>query len=297
MASDAVMVYDKSIGMCKTDISIVIVNYNSGGFLYDCIKSIVGSLHDTDYEVIVVDNASSDDSLERCRIFAESNVVFIDAGGNLGFSKANNLGARHAHGRILHLLNPDTRIDESMNSDYAAILAEVDAGNERIYCNRMQNRDGSYMIKFGMPLPSAAFRRLIRKPIAEDYFYVGATVILPASLFERIGRWNEAMFMYCEDVDMSYKAYRQGIEIKEMPAIVYHYGGGSSEKAFKNVEYEALRQISLRIFYRVNNISMFKYWALQVLSCVELVCYRKYRNIPVLVRSIVRSFAGWHHDR
>ena len=90
------------------DISIIIVNYNSGAFLFNCVNSIITNLSDIDYEILVVDNKSSDDSFDRCKAIMNNRLKLIQSNANLGFSKANNLGADRATGKILHFLNPDT---------------------------------------------------------------------------------------------------------------------------------------------------------------------------------------------
>ena len=108
------------------DLSIIIVNYNSKDFLCNCVRSIIDHLHAIQYEIIVVDNLSSDDSYKRCQEIDDSHIFCIQAGQNLGFSKANNLGASHAKGRVLHFLNPDTQIGPTMQDDYKQLLSDVD---------------------------------------------------------------------------------------------------------------------------------------------------------------------------
>ncbi len=257
------------------DISIIIVNYNSGDFLYNCIKSIQESITDIEYEIIIVDNNSTDKSLDICKKLLNRNIQIIKHEKNLGFSKANNIGMKYSKGTVLHFLNPDTRIDSEMNKDYKYILNEVKLGNEMIYSNKLLNRDGSYTDKITMPLPLSKIRDRIKKAKRNDYFYCGATIIISRYLMEKIGGWNEAMFMYCEDTDLSYKAYKQGIHIKSMPAIIYHYGGASSEKSFTSISYEVVMQKSLRAFYKANKISILQYWMVILIFCTEMIIYRK----------------------
>ena len=89
-------------------VSIIIVNYNTRELLRNCLASIRDNLT-TDYETIVVDNASTDNSMALCEDFRQDRrFIFIRNEENLGFAKANNIGAAAASGRILHFLNPDT---------------------------------------------------------------------------------------------------------------------------------------------------------------------------------------------
>lgn len=272
------------------DISIIIVNYNSGDFLYNCIKSIQESITDIEYEIIIVDNNSTDKSLEICKNLLNRNIQIIKLEENLGFSKANNIGMKHSKGTVLHFLNPDTRIDSAMNKDYEYILYEVNSGTEKIYSNKLLNRDGSYTDKITMPLPLSRIRDKFKKTNESDFYYIGATIILSRHLMEKLGGWNEAMFMYAEDTDLYYKAHKNGIKIKTMPAIIYHYGGGSSERAFTNIAHEIIAQKSLRAFYKTNNISMLAYWMIVLLFCIELIRLKKTNNLSLYIKGIIKSF-------
>lgn len=112
-------------------VSIIIVNYNSGEFLINCLKSIFRNIQNFSYEVIVVDNNSSDNSFSKCKIeFSDkNNFIFIHSDENVGFAKANNIGARIANGEILHFLNPDTKVFDDMESSYKI----VESAPEYIY--------------------------------------------------------------------------------------------------------------------------------------------------------------------
>ena len=91
----------------KPDVSIIIVNYCSAGLVTEAVRSIIRETKDVSYEIIIVDNASSDDSAEKLDAL-DNNVRLIIADQNLGYGKANNLGAANANGEYLFLLNPDT---------------------------------------------------------------------------------------------------------------------------------------------------------------------------------------------
>lgn len=105
-----------------------------------------------------------------------------------------------------------------------------------------------------------------------------------------MGGWNEAIFMYAEDTDLFYKAHKEGIHIKQMSAIIQHYGGGSSEKTFSNIEHEVILQKSLRTFYRVNNISLLYYLIYIFLTCIEIIRYRKLRLFKLYIKGFIKSF-------
>ena len=123
------------------DFSIIIVNYNSKRLLYNCVNSVVNNLSDIDYEVIVVDNNSSDNSFDLCRSIDDERIKMIPLNENLGFAKANNLGVKHSSGRFLHFLNPDTEVDHKLAEDYKRVIR--DSPNNYVYVNPLRDTDGT----------------------------------------------------------------------------------------------------------------------------------------------------------
>ena len=97
------------------DVSIIIVSYNVKDFLKNCLESVIKFTKNINYEIIVVDNASTDDSLEMLKQVQHDtdNLKFIDAKENGGFAKGNNLGIKQAKGKYILLLNPDTLLVEN----------------------------------------------------------------------------------------------------------------------------------------------------------------------------------------
>ena len=231
-------------------VSIVIVNYNSGHFLYECLKSI-NSYAGNNFEVIVVDNHSSDDSINECfSFFDNSKFRCIILPDNLGFAKANNVGAKESKGDIIHFLNPDTILREGMCSDYQQCLSEP----TYIYINTLQNLDYSYVeSKNLIPTLPNIFRKLFGATRCA-YWYTGASVIISRFNYNKIGGWNESYFMYSEDLDLFYKAQKIGLTVKSLPTIITHAGGGSSSKVWNNYERELIVQNSFRHFFIVNGI-------------------------------------------
>lgn len=90
------------------DVSIIIVNYKTPELVVECIRSIREKTTGISYEIIIVDNDSKDNSLEIFSTELEEDIKVVVANENLGFGKANNLGAQHATGKYLFLLNSDT---------------------------------------------------------------------------------------------------------------------------------------------------------------------------------------------
>lgn len=258
------------------DISIIIVNYNSGAFLFNCVNSIITNLSDIDYEILVVDNKSSDDSFDRCKAIMNNRLKLIQSNANLGFSKANNLGADRATGKILHFLNPDTQIDFAMIGDYKRVVNDYNKGKCHVYVNPLHNRDGS--ICYGRNALPGSLNwikyYLFRSKV--NWYYIGASVIMSKMDFERIGKWNERIFMYYEDADIFYRINHLKIPIIELSNAIFHYGGASSEKSFSNFQREVLIQKGIQVYRSSNNLNWLDYWLWQFMVVLSF-CKRPKR--------------------
>src|SRR5215472_1412413 len=123
----------------ELDLTIIIVSYNTRQKTIDCIRSIRSSTASTSYEIVVVDNASTDGSAEALRA-AFSDVQLIASNENLGFASANNLAEKHARGGKLLLLNPDTVVlGQAIDNLYRFALANPDC---RLWGGRSIRPDG-----------------------------------------------------------------------------------------------------------------------------------------------------------
>lgn len=271
------------------DVSIIIVNYNSRRLLYNCVNSIIHSLANIDYEVIVVDNHSTDNSLDMCKNIDSNRLILVESKENLGFARANNLGAKYSSGQLLHFLNPDTEIDAKLNDDYKRILNDVGNRDFRVYVNPMRDPDGTvYYGKNYIPDTFNYLSYLFRRSKTK-WYYIGATVIMSKDVFDRIGGWNERIFMYEEDTDLFYRINKFMIPIVELPTVIFHYGGGTSKNAFSSIEREILIQKSLRIYFKSNNLSTFNYLLFQTMMVLSFV--RKPRRAWWQICAIYKSFS------
>lgn len=230
----------------KRDISIIIVNYNSGNLLYNCLESIKREL-ECNFETIVVDNNSTDNSILLCRNF-ENDPAFtiIRSAENLGFAKGCNLGAEHANGNILHFLNPDTQLQPGADDDYGKVLLNPC----KIYVTPLINRDGSTENgKMAIPMLKDIFWWNLNREKAR-YWCRGASVIISRQNFEKVGKWCEEYFIYGEDTDLFYSFWKHKLQIEMLEVPVFHYGGGCSTNVWSNMQRELIVQRSLRKFFR-----------------------------------------------
>ena len=124
-------------------VSIIIVNYNGADVILDCLRSIYKYFRRISFEVIVVDNASSDDSSSQIhREFPHVSLLIQDA--NLGFGKANNIGVQYAQGEFLFFLNSDTLTYADIL--FALLTKLTQSPNIGIVGPRLQNADGSFQL-------------------------------------------------------------------------------------------------------------------------------------------------------
>jgi GT2 family glycosyltransferase len=226
-------------------LSIVIVNYNTKKLTVACLESIFTHLGATiPFEVIVVDNGSSDGSQEAVRAFASTrkNVLLMEAGENLGFAKGNNIGIRKASGSQVLLLNSDTfLIDDSI----LQAVRYLDDRPDVFGCGcTLLNADGAPGISHGrFPELGVVFREILtwrsvslrtvvpRRPseIRAIDFPCGAFFLMRRELLDKIGLLDERFFMYFEETDLAKRAWKAGYRVMHFgPARVVHLGGQSS---------------------------------------------------------------------
>ncbi len=264
-------------------ISIIIVNYNTGKLLFNALDSIRRSLA-CEYEVIVADNASQDESVSLCSSFwSDRRFILLRTGANLGFSRANNMAAGISSGEILHFLNPDTEITSAMESDYEKAVAEP----SYVYVNPLINADGSHENDM-MPIPSLRdifFWNFRRKKAR--FWYKGASVIISRGNFEKLGGWCEDYFLYAEDLDFFYRLWLASIPIRSLSSEIYHLGGGSSSNRWNALEREIVVQKSNRLFFR-KYFSSFEYFLVKLYFLLHNLIKRP-SSVPFYIKAWIRS--------
>lgn len=232
-------------------LSIVIVNYKVPHFLEQCLLSIRSAAHDMDVEVIVVDNASGDGSIELLSP-RFPDVTFIQSKENLGFSKASNWGYQMSKGRYVLFLNPDTLLSEdSLKGPIDFLESRTDDGALGI---RMIDGSGRFLpeSKRAFPDPLTAFYKVIglsklfpRSPRFARYHLghlsdrddhvidvvSGAYFLVRRSVLEKVGVFDESFFMYGEDIDLSYRIQRAGyVNYYYAGSTILHFKGESTQK-------------------------------------------------------------------
>ncbi|MCF8053946.1 MAG: glycosyltransferase family 2 protein [Deltaproteobacteria bacterium] len=231
-------------GACSAnmDISIIIVNWNTAELLRNCLDSITKTVHSIRYEIIVVDNASTDDSVAMLRE-SHPDIRVIENKENRGFGTANNQAMRVMSGKYALLLNSDTVLQENAVKELLTFMeTQRDAA---IACGQLLNEDGSkqnsiasfpsiFTLLINMALVEFLFpRRYPSKrwhydtPLAIDYG-IGACLMVRKQAIDEVGMFDERYFFYFEETDWALQMKRAGWKNYHVPtALIYHLRGQS----------------------------------------------------------------------
>ncbi|MBA3013542.1 MAG: glycosyltransferase family 2 protein, partial [Desulfobulbaceae bacterium] len=206
------------------DVSIVIVNWNTRQLLLDCLSSVYATIHELAFEVFVVDNASTDDSVKAVREFYPG-VTVIQNTENLGFAKANNLALRIIRGNYALLLNTDAvltagaveRLFRFMEQNRAVGLA----------CGQLLNADGSKqnsianfpnlasffcnetLLRLLLPKQFPSKRQEYSEPV-EVESCIGACLMVRKQAMDQVGLLDERFFFFLEETDWAFAMKRAG---------------------------------------------------------------------------------------
>ncbi len=256
-------------------VSVIIVSYKVRYYIEQCLNSVLRSVPDA--EIFVVDNDSADGSVEFLRKRFPQ-VEVIDNGCNAGFGKANNIALAKATGRYVLFLNPDTVVAERTIPGCIEYMdAHPDTGAVGV---RMQYGDGHFALESrrSLPTPSVAFwhmtgigRLFSHSRVFAKYHlsYLdrdrecgidvvsGAYMFIRKEVLDKIGGFDEAFFMYGEDIDLSYRILQQGYKNCYLPLPIVHYKGESTNKTsyrYAKVFYDAMNIFFDKHFKRYSRL-------------------------------------------
>ena len=245
----------------RGDVSAIIVNYESGDRLVDCIGSLREQPRLT--ETIIVDNGSTDGSAAAA-VARFPDVVLVEPGRNLGFAAGANAGARAAKGRLLLFLNPDVELSPRALERLAAPFASTDVAvtGPKIELDRLGTFElGGTIDPLGYPVPLS----VPRPPL----YVSGCALMTRSDLFTELGGFDERFFMFVEDVDYCWRALLRGLDVRLVPdALVRHRGGASAPGGY--ITGDGLSTTRFRVVLRERNTlaALLKCYALPTLAAV-----------------------------
>ena len=239
-----------------TTLSIVIVSFNARADLQTCLQSLTDAPPTMDHEVIVVDNASADLSVEAARAFL--GVTVIPMGRNAGFAAANNAGIRASRGDLLLLLNSDTRVPAGAIDRLVARLVAVPG--VAIAGPRLLDAGGRPELSFGrMMSPLNELRQKhrsrewIETETAREQFVdwvSGACLLVRRAEAEAVGLLDERFFLYTEDVDFCHAVRQLGCKVLFTPAAEITHLRGQSRASQPEASIAAYRRSHLAFYQK-----------------------------------------------
>lgn len=241
----------------RIDLSIVIVTYNSSIFIKECIGSLLNQSDLLKKEIIVIDNASSDDTAKIIK-FNFPAVNLLQNYRNLGFAKANNHGAKVSQGKYILFLNPDTIIQNAtlekmiqfmeINSDAGIIGPKLlyPDGSLQFSCRQFYTVRAILMRRtfLGKLFPNS---KSLKNHLMSDWnhntikdvdWVLGACLMIRRDILEKAGYFDEKYKIYFEDVDLCYRVKKLGYKVYYFPeatAIHYHQRESAKKLSMKTI--------------------------------------------------------------
>lgn len=233
--------------------STVIVNYEGGDLLTECVRSLYEQEENVD--VIVVDNGSADGSADTvARLFPT--ITIVRPFRNLGFAGGANAGAERAEGELLLFLNPDVRVAPGCLGALRRIFNEPNVGVGAPCVHPGE----SGQVEYGWTLDLLGHPVPLRRPAAPLYV-AGCALATRKSLFEELGGFDDRYFMFVEDVDLCWRALLRGFDISvARDAVAFHVGGAVTPGGYER--HGRIESSSFRIGLRERNTlaTMIKCW-------------------------------------
>ena len=271
------MIDDERTRMLRT--AAVIVNYNGGDLNVRCIETL---LSQPNTDVVVVDNASSDGSADLLERRFGSRITLLRQSENLGFGKACNVGVRATDAPYILFFNNDAVAEPGMVQTLTGILAEhpdVGVAGPVVLdddgTNTVQST-GMTIDRWGFPWDPTSGLHVSQLPPApiRDAFYVsGCALMISRVLFERLGGFDEGMFMFCEDSDLCWRAQLIGFRVvTARNALCRHIGGATAEAgtqsgSYRTSEFRVIEREKNNFRLMLSNLNAANAWRFLVVCC------------------------------
>jgi GT2 family glycosyltransferase len=257
----------------RIDVSVCIVNWNTRDMLKNCLISLVKNTENLNYEVIIVDNGSTDGSPEMIENDFPQFKIIKNA-ENLGFVKANHIAANESKGKYILYLNPDTEL--LTNALFGMFVFLENNRNYAAIGPKILNMDGSIQFSCACTFPSLKNEFceifLLHRIFPKSKFFSikemnywdhknsqdidclsGACMMVEKNIHNNLGGFDKNIFMYAEDVDICYRIKEKGYNIYYLPTeIILHYGGASVKINNKVIHAHVMQKKSNYYFINKN---------------------------------------------
>lgn len=241
----------KSFDLNNIAVSVCIVNWNTRNLLYKCVQSIRTLTRGVNYEIIIVDNDSKDNSIALVKKYCPECII-VESRENLGFGKGNNKAVRKASGKYIFYLNPDTEL--ITNAIYKMYKCLEDNGTYGAVGVRLVGPDGKIQFTcartFPTPFRQFSYLSMLNRlfpnsrmlsAVEMDYWdhsdsrevdcISGACIMVRKEIVDQLNGFDENIFMYAEDVDLCFRIKERGWKIYYLATeLIFHHEGASSKK-------------------------------------------------------------------
>jgi hypothetical protein len=220
-------------------VSVIILNYNGKNFLNECLKSVLDSSY-TNFEIILVDNFSTDDSIKlvKERFGHVSVLMIVKNSSNLGFAAGNNAGTRCCKGKYILFLNNDTVVESNWLTELVKVMesdAKIGAAQSKLLSlvdRRTFDSAGDFVDYYGDSLSRGSWGEKDNGQydrVEEVFSARGAALIVRSDIFFKIGEFDSDFFLCYEDIDLCWRIRLNGFKIVFVPkSRVYHIGSATA---------------------------------------------------------------------
>ena len=266
----------------QIEVSVILVNYNCEDMILHSIQSLQETTTDINYEIIVVDNSSNAKFAEKLRKIPK--VIYLDSMENIGFGRANNLGAAEAKGKYLYILGSDTIVCTNVLKQFCQIMqllenkekigvlgsTILDSNKKDVTCIGPFVNPNKFMLSkllffgkkiLGLDGRNWGFLRLNPKQkncsvnhlLEVEGYLIGCSLFMAKNVFLKLDGFDDRFFMYSEDLDLQYRMKKLGLKsylVKD--AEIIHFSGGSFDEPKSNKR-RIMRNISAIRYYHKNH--------------------------------------------
>ncbi|WP_286774798.1 MULTISPECIES: glycosyltransferase family 2 protein [Sphingobacterium] len=282
------------------DVSIIIVNYNTKVLTINCVQSILDFTKDVSYEIIVVDNASTDGTLSEVgTLYPDIKIIGLQE--NVGFGRANNAGSEVAKGEFLFFLNSDTLLVENslkkMIDFFRSHEKSLNLGVLGCILVDEQLKTNGFGSNF--PNPNTFLQESLRKiPLVRNFvksdvsisydvsseffnidYVIGADMLMKRSLFNYFNGFDKDYFMYYEESDMQLRLFRNGYEnyIYSGTKIIHlEDGSGKSQLKYSNRKRIILHQSKITYMQKNFGREYSKFKSIDIITLILNIFNKRY---------------------